>query len=188
MKKLLPLLFLSFAVTALAADADKTKPTTVTTANGAKFDIAVPSGWAVETFKTNPNLPALPAATSLTTLNKDMILLIWFFAIKKGADDSKAKLEAAFKIAAGQYAEGSVEKKTTIKSLDTKSGTCLFAEFTDASLVGKKPQPRQFAVVGTGMMRSGQTLIVVTLLGDSFTAKSYLAGKDVVTKGIAPHK
>jgi hypothetical protein len=185
MKRLIPLLLLGWATTSLAADAEKPKPTTVDVPGGAKIDIVAPAGWTVKEVQPNP---LIPSATSLTSPNGDRSLMISFIPDANGALDTREKLEALLKLTAKQYEEGSVEKKTKFEKLDSKNGICVFAEFTDADLVGKKTEAGQFKVVGTGLMLIDKAVATVTVLGDSLTDKSYLAGKETIKTGIKVHK
>lgn len=172
------IVFMSAAVTNAA---DKASTTTVSASGGAKFEITAPDGWTIKTVSVDPTIPA---ATSLVSPDGDVNLLISFIPDKNGAFGTRGKLEAVLTRSAKQYESGSVEKKTKIEKLDSKNGLCVFAEFTDADLVGKKTGAGQFKVVGTGLMLFDKAVANVTLLGDSFTDKSYLAGKEAIETGI----
>ncbi|HEX4119611.1 MAG TPA: hypothetical protein VH619_03200 [Verrucomicrobiae bacterium] len=49
-----------------------------------------------------------------------------------------------------QYVEGSVERKENLKEFSLTNGYGFYCMFTDASLVGKRLQPDDYRVMGTG--------------------------------------
>ncbi len=170
-----------FMSAAVMNAADKANTTTVSASGGAKFEITAPDGWTIKTVSADPSIPA---ATSLASPDGDANLLISFIPDKDGAFATREKLEAVLNKTAKQYEGGSVEKKTKIEMLDSKNGLCVFAEFTDSDLVGKKTEAGQFKVVGTGLMLFDKTVATLTLLGGSFTDKPYIAGKEAIKTGI----
>jgi len=182
--RVLPAVLLLFSAS-WAVAADKPKPTTVNVPDGGKFEVTAPEGWKVRVIQPDPKLPPTVA---LATANQDTDLKITFIPDKTGAFGSEEKLDAALKRVAEQYAGGSVENKTKVEKIESKNGTCLFAQFTDADLVGKETKPGQYKVVGTGLMLFDKTVAAIMLLGDSFDSKSYEAVKELIKSGIKPVK
>ncbi len=170
---------------AQAAEPTRPKPATVTVPGGDTLDVSWSEGWTEVTVQPDPSLPP---TVRLTAPNKEASLQITFLSDKTGSFNTKDKLEKVVEKAGQQYVDGSVEKKIKLQSLDLASGTCIYAEFTDADLVGKTPPAGQFKIVGTGAITLGKTIAAFTLLGDSVDAKPYLAAKQILKSGVALHK
>jgi hypothetical protein len=171
---------LGFAATLHAEDA-KPNVTTVTLSEGGPLEIKAPDGWTVKVPKT-------PLGTTIVAAPKagDADLKITFIPMQEELD--KEKMEALLIIGAQQYIDGSVEKKMKLQNLDSKNATGMFAEFTDASLAGKRARPGQFAAVATGLIKIGKATGTFTLLGKSFDDKNYIAGKEILKSGLAEKK
>jgi hypothetical protein len=185
MKTLLGVLLMCCAASAYAADSDEPKTSVVAVPDGGALDVITPAGW---TFAKVQLDPSLPPTVRMSSANGDASLQVTLLVDKVGGFGTKEKMEEVVKGAAQQYVGGSVENKVTLQSLESPNGKCVLAEFTDADLVGKPSGPGQYKVVATGILVLGKTVGAVTLLGDSFNDKSYLAGKKILTAGIAVHK
>jgi hypothetical protein len=170
------------AVSAIGAD-DATPKVSVTVQDGDTLVIKVPAGW--DQTQTHS---ALAPTITMHPKNQEAELKITFIADPKGELGKKDHLEKAVRAAAQQYVKGSVEKANKLQSLDSKNGTCVYAEFTDAAWVGKQAPPGKYKVVATGVMSFGKTAAAFTLLGNSFDDKSFVAGKEILQGDIAVKK
>jgi hypothetical protein len=165
----------------LRAEDAKPNVITFTPAESGPLEIKAPEGWTVKILKT-PIAPTILA----TPKNGAADLKITFIPMKEDLD--KEKMEALVKLGSEQYVAGSVERDVKLQNLDSKNATGVFAEFTDASLVGKPAKPGQFTFVATGLIKIGKATGTFTLLGNSFNDKDYLAGKEILKSGITEKK
>jgi len=66
-----------------------------------------------------------------------------------------------------QFVSESVEKKKNLKDFSLEKGYGSYCLFTDASLVGKKPPPGDYKVMGSGQVQPADNLVgVVSLFAD----------------------
>ena len=158
---------IGLAVPAFGADEAKQKVVSVAVKDGDTFEVKIPEGWD----QTQNHSPLAPTIT-IRPKSQEAELKITFISDPNGELSKKDHLDKAVTAAAQQYVNGSVEKENKLQSLESKNGKCKYAEFTDASLVGKQPPPGKFKVVGTGVMLLGKTAAAFTLLGNSFDDKS----------------
>jgi hypothetical protein len=165
--------------------ADEAKPTVPsgTVPEGDDLQITLPDDW--EQWQ---NRNALAPTITLRPKNNDAELKITFIADTKDAFAKKEQLEKAVRTSCQQYVDHSVEKEIKLKTLESKNGTCVYAEFTDAALVGKTPQPGEFKAIASGVMLVGKSVAIFTLVGNLFEDKSYIASKDILKSGITLKK
>ena len=150
------------------------------------MDIAAPAGWSLDTSQPDPNAPA---TTVLKSAKGDADLEISFIADKDGDFSTKEKLsENVERVAKAQFADTSVEKAVKVQTLDSPNGVVVYAEFTDAGPDGKPSLPAPFKVVATGLVKFGDTIAIITLMGTGFDDKAYTDAKDVLKNGITVHK
>src|ERR1700676_3356202 len=138
MKRLMIVLLL-LSVATVRADDSAAKQTSVNVPDGATMDITAPAGWSLET--TQPD-PKAPATTELKSPKEESDLQISFIADKDGDFSTKDKLiENVERVAKAQFVDSSVEKAVKVQTLESANGTCVYAEFTVADLVGKEAKP-----------------------------------------------
>lgn len=77
------------------------------------------------------------------------------------------------------YVTGSVEKEVKLVALKGKLGS--YACFTDASLVGKPDSPGKYKKMTTGMVRCGSSIVLFSLLSNSFDSKLYKKALSIIT-------
>ena len=171
------------AVEAIGADDASPKVISVTVRDGDSLEITVPEGWE----QAQSGSPVAPTIT-LHPKNQEAELKMTLIPDTKGALSTKEHLEKAVKAASQQYVKGSVEKECKLQSLDSKNGTCVYAQFTDTALVGKPPRPGKYLVVATGVMSFGKSAAAFTLAGRSFDDRLFVAGKEIVQDDIVIKK
>ena len=185
MNRLFAVVLLGCAATAWAADEEAAKKT-VAIPGGATLEVAAPEGWSLRVIQPDPKLPP---TIRLKSAKREANLQVTFFIDKVGSLGTKDKLSDMVEAAAKQqYLIGSVEKKVTVQFLDSPNAICAYAEFTDADLVGKEAKLGQYKVVATGIIKFGDTIGVVTLLGNSFDDPAYQAAKGFLKSGLTVRK
>lgn len=88
--------------------------------------------------------------------------------------DTKAKLRDRVLEVCQQFTEGSVERKAVAKEFYLKRGFGYYCNFTDPELVGKPPEPGNYKVMSSGMIRLAKDVVIgVTIFADSFKSEEY---------------
>ena len=182
-KYLCAIVIAGLATTAMAADEAKPTVIPITVPEGDALQITVPDGW-----DQSQNHYVLGPTVTLRPNNKSAELKLTFILDTKSAFAKQEQLEKVVRASAQQYVDGSVEKEMKLKNLDSKNGTCVYAEFTDASLVEKTPKPGEFPAIATGVMTIGKSAAIFTLLGEASDDKSFKTGKEVLKSGITLKK
>ncbi len=163
-----------------AAD-EQAKTETVSVPEGNTLEVTVPKDWKYTKLDQGK---ILPPTLKFESADGKTLLQLTLLADSSGQFGKKEQIEKGVTAAAQQYVDGSVEKKVTLAKLDSKNGIGSYAQFTDASLVAKSPQPGQYLVVATGTMVYDKTIAAFTLLSDSFDSKSYAAALELLKSGV----
>jgi hypothetical protein len=88
----------------------------------------------------------------------------------------QAQLRAKVLEVCEKFVAESVEKKKNLKDFTIKGGLGAYCVFTDASLVGKQPDPGDYKVMGSGMVQFSSGLVgAVTLYADDANGKEFKA-------------
>jgi hypothetical protein len=185
MKTLCALILLSCAPSILVAD-ETAKKLTVSVPGGATLEAVAPAGWSLTKIQVDPT--ARPTLL-LDAPHHDATLQITFFIDTVG--ELATKENVASRVASRakwQYLIGSLEKKITLETLDVPGAICVYAQFTDAGIEGKKEKLGPFKVVATGVIKFGNTIGTITLLGNSFDDKAFQIGKVFLKTGLTVHK
>ena len=118
--------------------------------------VAVPSGWEVHSkaaeeigfaLRATPRAGALVAQVTLMALPPD----------KPMPGDVKKELERMVR----PYLDGSVEKVFAPKPLRVSRGSGWFVQLTDASLVGKPPEPGNTKVMRNALAALGDRILMI---------------------------
>jgi hypothetical protein len=109
------------------------------------------------------------------------LTLFWDgFGPKQLKPDEEKLAEILRTAVEAQYVPASVEKKMVLEKLKGADASGIFARFTDAEWVGKKPPPGQFANVATGMVRCGDLWGNFTILTQGRDGPSFKQGLTVI--------
>jgi hypothetical protein len=185
MRCLFALTLLACAATAFAAE-ETAKKATISVPGGATLEAVAPAGWSL--VKIQPD-PTFRPTILLESPDHDAKLQVTFFVDTVGELATKDKVEdRVASRAKWQYLIGSMEKKITLQTLDVPGALCVYAQFTDAGMEGKKEKLGPYKVVATGVIKFGNTIGTITLLGNSFDDKAYQMGKDFLKSGLTVHK
>ncbi len=159
--------------------------------------ISVPQGKTVsvsipETWKQEPAVPPegippemVPPTVKMVSPTGGTSLLISFLP---GLNDNLGTREAvdiAATMANMQYVGGSVEKKTTLVQIKSKTVRGSFAAYTDADLVGvEKLPPGQFRHVAAGVVVMGRQVATFTILCNDLKSPEYTEALSVIADGM----
>jgi hypothetical protein len=125
--------------------------------------MTVPSGWTV----TSKDAGELGVAFRAAPKAAGLVAQITLAALPPGkamrADDVKKELERLVQ----PYLDGTVEKAFAPRQLTVSQGSGWFVQLTDASLVGKPPEPGNFKVMRNALAAlSDRVLMIATIQFD----------------------
>ncbi|MEO7412018.1 MAG: hypothetical protein ABIZ81_01560 [Opitutaceae bacterium] len=87
---------------------------------------------------------------------------------------TKPKLKTQVEVIGRVYEEGSVERKSVSRELNTRAGYGFYCSYTDPELVGKPPQKGNFKGISVGLIRvAPDVLIELAISADDFRGKPY---------------
>jgi len=152
----------------------------VAVADQGSLAFSAPTNWTFTAAKM-PG-PKFPATFRLRPEDKSVALLVTVFWDGYGDHVlSDAELQNVLKVSSErQYAPTSVEKKVEILKFTQPGVHGWYAQFTDASLVGKNPPPGDFKVVTSGVFRAGNLWGNFTLLTNVKDDAGFKAGLKVL--------
>jgi hypothetical protein len=100
-------------------------------------------------------------------------LLITFIFIGNQTPDVK-KIEAELKQNCKQFVSKSVEKKINIKHFSLKTGCGAYCTLTDASLIGKKTNPGEYKIMGSGEVQITSNVFgTVSIMANNAKSKEF---------------
>jgi hypothetical protein len=174
---------LSLCLCAATALAEEPAKTSFTVPGGATFKVTAPEGWKL--LKIQPD-PTLRPTILLEAPKHEAKIQMYFFVDRVGELGSKSLLQdSVTQRAREQYLLGSKNKEVTLQTLDVPGASCIYTQIDGAGLEGKKQKLGDFSVVATGIMKWGDSVGVITLLGNSFDSPAFKTGKDFFKTGIA---
>src|SRR5688572_20544661 len=133
LKKLLGLLLLSAAVVHAQSG-------TIDLRSRGSLEIFIVDGWKVNTSEFGDRI--ILNLESLTDENANAALTITF--PEQDRFSTKGKLKTQVEANGLPYEQGSVERKSVPRELNTRAGYGYYCNFTDPELVGKPPQKGNF--------------------------------------------
>jgi hypothetical protein len=153
--------------------------------HGAEFDlgahgtlsITVPEGWNIH-GRPLPGPGGNPRGYTFAIKPRsdaNAKCMLSFFYVTNGAPNKEAIRKDVLRIGE-TYVEGSVEKKENLSEFSLEKGYGAYCLFTDVSLVGKKPSPEDYKVMGSGEVQPGDNMVgAVSLLADEADGPEFKA-------------
>lgn len=133
----------------------------------------LPEGWRAE-FQALADVGANVTVRPEGTLNMACKITVLFLPEPK--DLTPEETLENWKRTLSPMASGSVEKTPKTIKLQLKKGFGFYAIFTDASLVGKPPEPRNYKISAPGMIKlNKETLLATTLFSDDKDSQEFAA-------------
>lgn len=135
-----------------------------------KVNLDVPEGWTsdVQRHPAGFNLTVRPKSEANAACKITVMLL------DSENDVPYAEMEKRWLGTLAPFVEGSVEKSAEPVKLHLKSGNGVYAIFTDASLVGKPVQPKNYKVMAPGAIKlTKEVLISTTIFCDDKNGKEF---------------
>jgi hypothetical protein len=133
-----------------------------------KLSVSVPEDWGVNGKSANtPEGKALGYTFAFKPRNDaNAKCLLTFVYQTNGATSKDAVRQEVLRITKAFVAD-SVEKKQDLKDFTLESGYGTYCLFTDASLVGKKAEPGDYKVMGSGRIQLDKDVgAVVSMFAD----------------------
>lgn len=132
------------------------------------LSVTVPDNWSINGKAANrPDGTPIGYAFAIkprTAANAKCLLTLAYTT--NGAPNKEGIRKEVLRITE-QFASQSVEKKQNLKDFSLEKGYGCYCLFTDASLVGKKPAPGDYKVMGSGQVQPADNLVgVVSLFAD----------------------
>jgi hypothetical protein len=162
--------------------APKTESRQVTVAEEGSLAYNAPGEWVYSA----PKLPngKFPPTFKLSPKDQSASLLVtvfWDGFGNRATPMTDAELQNVLKVSSErQYVPTSVEKKLEILKFTQPGVHGWYAQFTDASLVGKNPPPGDFKVVTSGIFRAGNLWGNFTLLTNAKDDAGFKTGLKVI--------
>jgi hypothetical protein len=132
------------------------------------LSVTVPDSWSINGKAANrPDGTPIGYAFAIKPRSAaNAKCLLTFAYTTNGAPNKEAIRKEVLRITE-QFASESVEKKQNLKDFSLEKGYGCYCLFTDASLVGKKPPPGDYKVMGSGQVQPADNLVgVVSLFAD----------------------
>jgi len=134
-----------------------------------KLSVTVPDNWSINGKAVNgrDGAPIGYAFAIKPRSDANAKCLLTFAYTTNGAPDKEVIRKEVLRICE-QFVSESVEKKKNLKDFSLEKGHGAYCLFTDASLVGKKPKPGDYKVMGSGEVQPADNMLgVVSLFADN---------------------
>ncbi|MFN7141150.1 MAG: hypothetical protein ACK4UN_17615 [Limisphaerales bacterium] len=149
---------------------------TIFSSQAAEFDlgtrgtlsISIPDDWSINSkVVTRADGSSIGYTFAIKPRNDANAKCLLSLAYTTNGAPDKAAVHKEVLRTTKQFVSASVEKKQTLKDFSLGTGFGSYCLFTDASLVGKEPEPGNYKVMAGGQVQPGDDLIgVVSLLAD----------------------
>lgn len=132
------------------------------------LSITVPDNWSIVGKAANrPDGTPIGYAFATKPRTVENAKCLLTFAYTTNGTPSKDDIRKEVLHLTEQFVSGSVERKKNLKDFSLEKGYGCYCLFTDASLVGKKPPPGDYKVMGSGQVQPADNLVgVVSLFAD----------------------
>lgn len=150
---------------------------------GAEFDlgehgtlsVTVPESWSVTSKAANrSDGTPIGYAFAFKPRSDAMAKCLLTFAYVTNRVPDKQTIQKDVLRACEPFVEQSVEKKKNLREFALAKGYGAYCIFTDASLVGKKPEPGDYKVMGSGIVQPGNEVLgVVSLFAENAESEEF---------------
>jgi hypothetical protein len=143
------------------------------------LSVSVPGDWSISGNAVNrPDGTPIGYAFAIKPRSDANAKCLLTFAYTTNGAPNKDVIRKEVLRITEQFVLGSVEKTKKLKDFSPQTGFGCYCLFTDASLVGKKPKPGDYKVMGNGQVQPADNLVGVVSLfankADSVEMKTML--------------